>query len=83
MNDEYMRAFEDGAMFCDEHDEWYMDLCRECEHDAAEARAAEARAARAAEARANPFLGAELNEAAGRDTLDEAGFAEAARRRGL
>ncbi len=35
-----------------------------------------------AAARANPFLGAELNEAAGRDALDEAGFAEAARRRG-
>ncbi len=30
----------------------------------------------------DPFLGAKLNEAAGRDTLDEAGFAEAARRRG-
>ena len=35
------------------------------------------------EARANPFLGADLNHAAGRDTLDERGFAEAARRRGL
>ena len=35
-----------------------------------------------ASARANPFLGAELNEAAGRDALDERGFAEAARRRG-
>jgi hypothetical protein len=29
----------------------------------------------------DPFLGADLNEAAGRDVLDEAGFAEAARRR--
>ncbi len=28
-----------------------------------------------------PFLGADLNHAAGRDTLDERGFAEAARRR--
>ncbi len=35
-----------------------------------------------AAARANPFLGADLNHAAGRDTLDEAGFAEASRRRG-
>ncbi len=30
----------------------------------------------------DPFLGADLNIAAGRDVLDEAGFAEAARRRG-
>lgn len=29
----------------------------------------------------NPFLGAELNEAGGRSTLDERGFAEAAWRR--
>ena len=30
----------------------------------------------------DPMLGAKLNEAAGRDVLHEAGFAEAARRRG-